>query len=70
MSVAESEPLGEVVAALQRAGLEVGEALEELRVVSGSVKDSDLPGLETVPGVQAVERAQNVRLPAPEAPLQ
>jgi hypothetical protein len=70
VSVADGEPLSEVVARLEAAGLEVEQTLADLRIVTGSVERSQAPFLTTVPGVQAVEEARDVVIAPPDAPLQ
>ena len=69
VSVTDGEPLGEVVARLEAAGLEVEQTLPELRIVTGSVERSQAPFLTTVPGVEGVEEARGVAIAPPDAPL-
>ena len=70
VSVADGEPLGEVVARLEAAGLDVEQTLAELRIVTGSVEPSQARFLTTVRGVQAVEETRDVVIAPPDAPLQ
>jgi hypothetical protein len=60
--------IDEVAAALQTAGLRLGEVLPAVGAITGSVDDP--AALEAVPGVAAVEPAQEVHLPPPDEEVQ
>ncbi|WP_260190949.1 hypothetical protein [Actinophytocola gossypii] len=70
VSVADDRDLGEVAAALVRAGLAVTEVLAGAGVVTGTVDGAAVAALSTVPGVVDVEVEREVRLPPPDSPLQ
>jgi hypothetical protein len=60
--------IDEVAAALQRAGLRLGDVLPAVGAITGSVDD---PGaLERVEGVAAVEPVHEVHLPPPDEEVQ
>jgi hypothetical protein len=60
--------IDEVAAALQRAGLRLGDVLPAVGAITGSVDDpAALAGIE---GVAAVERAEEIQLPPPDAEVQ
>ena len=60
----------EVVRRMEQAGLKVGQQLEAVGVVSGSIDPARLPDLEQVLGVTAVERTRQVRIAPPESDVQ
>ena len=60
--------IDEVAAALQRAGLRLGDVLPAVGAITGSVDDPAV--LDGVEGVAAVEQAQEVHLPPPEEDVQ
>ncbi|MCC3649927.1 hypothetical protein LIX60_00135 [Streptomyces sp. S07_1.15] len=60
----------EVVRALREAGLEVVSELPDLGSLTGTVRDDRLPGLESIDGVEAVERERGYRVPPPDSPVQ
>jgi hypothetical protein len=63
--------IDDVAAALRAAGLRHDVALPATGVVTGAVPDeATLAALEGVAGVEAVERAQEIQLPPPDAPEQ
>ena len=63
--------IDEVAAALQRAGLRLGDVLPAAGAITGAVEDSALlPALAAVDGVAAVEPAQEIQLPPPDEPIQ
>jgi hypothetical protein len=62
------DAIDEVAAALQRAGLRLGDVLPAVGAITGSVDDP--AALAEVEGVAAVERAQEIRLPPPDAEVQ
>ena len=65
------ERIGDVAAALQTAGLRLGEVLAATGVVTGSVADAAaMDSLRAVEGVEAVEPVQEVFIPPPDAPVQ
>ena len=60
-----------VAAALQKAGLRLGRVLPETGVITGAVDDhAAIAALSGVDGVEAVEPAQEVFIPPPDAPIQ
>jgi len=65
------DAIDSVAAALQSAGLRLGEVLAATGVVTGSVADATaMQTLSAVEGVAAVEPAQEVFIPPPDAPVQ
>ncbi len=62
--------LTEVVEGLRRAGLRVDDVLDAVGMITGTVADTDLDALESVPGVIEVERNQAFQLPSPDAEIQ
>jgi hypothetical protein len=60
--------IDEVAAALQRAGLRLGDVLPAVGAITGSVDDPT--ALAEIEGVAAVERAQEFQLPPPDAEVQ
>ena len=65
------EAVDSVAAALQTAGLRLGEVLATTGVITGSVADATaMQTLSAVEGVAAVEPAQEVFIPPPDAPVQ
>jgi hypothetical protein len=65
ISVADDQvaDMGSVVEALRRAGLNVGEVLDSVGVVTGTVDGDALGDLSSVPGVAEVERSREFQLP-------
>ena len=60
-----------VAAALQDAGLRLDRVLPGTGVITGAVDDAAaLAALAAVDGVQAVEPAQELFIPPPDAPIQ
>jgi hypothetical protein len=60
-----------VAAALQEAGLRLGQVMPTTGVVTGSVDDAaGMQALAAVDGVAAVEPVQEVFIPPPDAPVQ
>jgi hypothetical protein len=60
-----------VAAALQEAGLRLGQVLSTTGVITGSVDDAAaMQALAAVDGVAAVEPVQEVFIPPPDAPVQ
>jgi hypothetical protein len=57
------ERIEEVVSGLRAAGLRDISVLEAAGLVQGTASGSSLAGLEAVPGVSAVERSREVRVP-------
>jgi hypothetical protein len=56
---------------MQKAGLRLGSALPATGVITGAVQDeAAVRSIAALPGVAAVEPAQDVRLPPPDAPVQ
>jgi hypothetical protein len=65
------DAIDEVAAALQRAGLRLGDVLPAAGAITGSVDDLELlPELSAVEGVAAVEPEQEIQLPPPDEPVQ
>jgi CheY-like chemotaxis protein len=65
------EAIDVVAAALQDAGLRLGDVLPAAGAITGSVDDlALLPVLEAVEGVDAVEPEQEIQLPSPDEPIQ
>ena len=65
------EAIDVVAAALQDAGLRLGDVLPAAGAITGSVDDlALLPALEEVEGVAAVEQEQEIQLPPPDEPVQ
>jgi hypothetical protein len=63
--------IDDIAAALQEAGLRLGQVLPTTGVVTGSVGDeAAVERLATVDGVTAVEPVQEVFIPPPDAPIQ
>ena len=60
----------ELAERLAQAGMEVGQVLATIGVVSGSIDDSLLEAIRALPGVQAVEQQRAVQLPPPDADVQ
>jgi hypothetical protein len=60
----------EALPSLRSAGLEVDSEMEAVGVVSGTVDEDHLRGLDAVTGVEAVEESRTVQLPPPSSPLQ
>jgi enamine deaminase RidA (YjgF/YER057c/UK114 family) len=61
----------DVAAALQEAGLRLGQVLSATGVVTGSVDDdAAMERLAAVDGVAAVEPVQEVFIPPPDSPIQ
>jgi CheY-like chemotaxis protein len=57
-----------IAAALERAGLRVGQVLPAIGAITGSIEDAAV--LAAVEGVEAIEPAREVRLPPPDADVQ
>jgi CheY-like chemotaxis protein len=65
------DAIDDVAAALQDAGLRLGQVLAATGVVTGSVADATaMAALAAVDGVEAVEPVQEVFIPPPDAPVQ
>jgi hypothetical protein len=65
------DAIDDVAAALQDAGLRLGDVLPAAGAITGSVDDlALLPALEEVEGVAAVEQEQEIQLPPPDEPVQ
>lgn len=62
--------LTEVVDELRAAGLRVGEVLDSVGVVTGTVDGAAVSALSTVPGVLEVERSRVYRVPPPDSSVQ
>ncbi len=60
----------DVVRRMEKAGLKVQQQLEAAGVVSGSIDRAQLPDLEEVEGVAAVEPSRSFQLPPPESEIQ
>jgi hypothetical protein len=65
------DAIDDVAAALQEAGLQLGDVLPAAGAITGSVDDlALLPALEAVEGVAAVELQREIQLPPPDEPVQ
>lgn len=65
------EAIDDVAAALQSAGLRLGQVLAATGVVTGAVEDAAaMETMAAVEGVAAVEPVQEVFIPPPDAPVQ
>lgn len=62
--------VGEVVAMLERAGLEVRDVQDAIGIVSGAADASLLPALRRLRGIAAVEIERQHQLPPPDSDLQ
>lgn len=59
-----------VAEALRSKGMQVGQVLGDLGIISGSVPDDVLPRLATVAGVSSVDLPVSFQLPPPGADVQ
>ena len=60
-----------MAAALQEAGLRLGQTLPATGVITGAVEDATaLEAIAAVDGVAAVEQVQEIQLPPPDEPVQ
>jgi hypothetical protein len=66
----DAERVPDVVERLREAGMQVTQALPATGVVTGTVPASQIPDLERVDGVSAVETARRFDLPPPDSPVQ
>ena len=65
------EAIDELAAALQEAGLRLGQTLPATGVITGAVEDAAaLEAIAAVDGVAAVEQVQEIQLPPPDEPVQ
>jgi hypothetical protein len=65
------DAIDDIAAALQEAGLRLGQVLAATGVVTGSVEDdAAAERLAAVDGVAAVEPVQEIFIPPPDAPIQ
>jgi hypothetical protein len=65
------DAIDEVAAALQDAGLRLGDVLPAAGAITGSIDDlALLPALRAVEGVAEAEAAREVRVPRPDEPIQ
>lgn len=64
------ERIDGVVSGLRAAGLRDITVLAEVGLVQGVAREDALAGLERVPGVSAVERSREVRVPPPDQETQ
>jgi hypothetical protein len=65
------DAIDEVAAALQEAGLRLGDVLPAAGAITGAVDDiAAMSALTEVEGVAAVEQAQEIQLPPPDEPVQ
>ncbi|MFK0260169.1 hypothetical protein ACIQU1_02340 [Streptomyces angustmyceticus] len=60
----------EVVEALRRAGLTVTGEQPALGTLSGTVAEDRIPTLETIDGVESLDRERTLQLPPPDSPIQ
>jgi hypothetical protein len=72
ISVADDQvdDISAVVDALRAAGLRVGEVLDSVGMVTGTVDGEALASLSAVPGVVDVERSRVYQVPPPDSPVQ
>jgi hypothetical protein len=59
-----------VVGELTKAGAQVEERSPAIGMVSARIAAGDVPAVEAIDGVQAVEQDRTIHLPPPEADLQ
>lgn len=64
------DELATVIADLRRAGLRIDDILDAVGMITGTIAESEIEALDTVPGVADVERQHAHRLPPPESDLQ
>jgi hypothetical protein len=65
------DAIDDIAAALQEAGLRLGQVLAATGVVTGSIEDdAAAERLAAVDGVAAVEPVQEIFIPPPDAPIQ
>ena len=64
------DDFAQIVKAMRGAGLKVGEAMEAIGVVAGSVEQGALPKLRQVDGVAGVEEGRSYRVAPPHSDVQ
>lgn len=64
------ERLSAVAEELRSAGMAVGEVMDELGIVSGSIEPGKMEDLSAVTGVASIERSREVGIPPPDSPVQ
>ncbi|MGH9279622.1 MAG: ketohydroxyglutarate aldolase [Acidimicrobiales bacterium] len=65
-----AQRLPEVADRLRAAGMEVAQTLDSIGTITGSVDESRLAGLMSVPGVEDVEQSRHYRIAPPDSPIQ
>lgn len=70
VAIGKTHEFNEVVQQAEAVGLNVDQALDGLRVVSGSIDVARLNDLDQVPGVAAVSREREYQLPPEPSPIQ
>jgi len=64
------EQISAVAEELSGHGLQVGQVLEGLGVITGEVAEDKQESLRAVAGVESVDPEMDVRIPPPDAPVQ
>jgi hypothetical protein len=67
---AQGGAIEELAARLRQAGMDVGQVLGTVGIITGSVDDSRLAAIEALPGVAAVEAQASFQIPPPGADVQ
>jgi hypothetical protein len=70
VAIGKTHQFNEVVEQAEAVGLNVDQALDGLRVVSGSIDVTKLNDLDQVPGVDAVSLEREFQLPPTSSPVQ
>jgi hypothetical protein len=70
VTVDDEHAIDEVAAGLRARGMEVGEVLEGIGVITGSAPDEVRADLAAVEGVASVDEQLTHQLPPPDAPVQ
>jgi hypothetical protein len=60
----------DVARRLEQSGMQVGQILTTLGIITGSVDESQISTLEAIDGVAAIERQKDFQLPPPDADVQ
>jgi hypothetical protein len=64
------DDFAKIVKALRGAGLKVGEAMEAIGVVAGSIEQAALPKLRQVDGVAQIEQGRSYQVAPPHSDVQ
>jgi hypothetical protein len=70
VSVTDPSKIGEIARKLRRAGMSIEEEDAGFRLITGSVKFSDLDSLRKIPGVRHVEPQRTIDGPESDALVQ